>query len=143
MMLGAALDPLAKLWVFVFANNGDFDVYRPRLARYHRGIDDDVAAAAPPALRELYERVAQREARLAELGAKKVPRALAEKHPDLRPLTALFSECHELFGHEQCGKEAADLAVQTMRRGRKTGITLAFDTQSARMEAIPPKIVDW
>ena len=43
-MLGAALDPLAVLWVFVFANNGDFDAYRPRLARYHRGVDDDTAA---------------------------------------------------------------------------------------------------
>jgi S-DNA-T family DNA segregation ATPase FtsK/SpoIIIE len=72
VMLGAALDPLAELWVFVFANNGDFDAYEPRLARYHRGIDDDVAADALHALRELYEKVAQREARLAELGAKKV-----------------------------------------------------------------------
>jgi S-DNA-T family DNA segregation ATPase FtsK/SpoIIIE len=142
VILGAALDPLCELWVFVFANNGDFDAYRPRLARYHRGIDDAVAAAALQALRDLYEKVAQREARLAELGAKKVTRALAEKHPELRPLTALFSECHELFGHEQFGKEAADLAVQTMRRGRKTAITLAFDTQSSRADAIPPKIVE-
>ena len=101
-----------------------------------------MAAAALQALRDLYEKVAQREARLAELGAKKVTRALAEKHPELRPLTALFSECHELFGHEQFGKEAADLAVQTMRRGRKTAITLAFDTQSSRADAIPPKIVE-
>jgi len=37
-MAGAALDPLAELWVFVFANNGDFDAYRPRLARYLRGV---------------------------------------------------------------------------------------------------------
>jgi S-DNA-T family DNA segregation ATPase FtsK/SpoIIIE len=55
---------------------------------------------------------------------------------------ALFSECHELFGHEQFGKEVADLAVQTMRRGRKTAITLAFDMQSSRADAIPPKIVE-
>jgi DNA segregation ATPase FtsK/SpoIIIE, S-DNA-T family len=142
VILGAALDPLCELWVFVFANNGDFDAYRPRLARYHRGIDDDVAAAALQALRDLYEKVAQREARLAELGAKKVTRALAEKYPELRPLVVQFSECHELFGHEQFGKEAADLAVQTMRRGRKTAITLAFDTQSSRADAIPPKIVE-
>ena len=53
-MLGAALDPLAVLWVFVFANNGDFDAYQPRLARYHRGVDDHIAAAALDGLRELY-----------------------------------------------------------------------------------------
>jgi DNA segregation ATPase FtsK/SpoIIIE, S-DNA-T family len=141
-MLGAALDPLAVLWVFVFANNGDFDAYQPRLARYHRGVDDVVAAAALDGLRELYADVARREARLAELGAKKVTRVLAERYPELRPTVALFSECHELFGHATYGAEAADLAVQTMRRGRKTAITLAFDTQSSRADAIPPRIVE-
>ena len=98
--------------------------------------------AAVESLRALYEEVGRREARLAELGAKKVTRPLAEKHPDLRPLVALFSECHELFGDPNHGREAADLAVQTMRRARKTAITLAFDTQSSRADAIPPKIVE-
>jgi DNA segregation ATPase FtsK/SpoIIIE, S-DNA-T family len=142
VMAGAALDPLAELWVFVFANNGDFDAYRPRLTRYHRGVDDTTVAAAVEALRALYTEVGRREARLAELGAKKVTRPLAERHPDLRPLVALFSECHELFGDPLYGREAADLAVQTMRRARKTAITLGFDTQSSRADAIPPKIVE-
>ncbi len=142
MMLGAALDPLAELWVFVFAGNGDFDAYAPRLARYRRGTGDDVAEAALDSLRELYDEVGRREARLAELGAKKVTRGLAEKHPDLRPIVALFSECHELFGHEEHGKPAADHAVQILRRARKTAITLGFDTQSSRADAIPPKIVE-
>jgi S-DNA-T family DNA segregation ATPase FtsK/SpoIIIE len=142
MLAGAALDPLAELWVFVFANNGDFDAYQPRLSRYHRGVDDTTITAALDALHALYIEVARREARLAELGAKKVSRALAEKHPDLRPLIGLFSECHELFADPTHGREAADLAVQTMRRARKTAITLAFDTQSSRAGAIPPKIVE-
>jgi S-DNA-T family DNA segregation ATPase FtsK/SpoIIIE len=142
VMAGAALDPLAELWVFVFANNGDFDAYRPRLARYHRGVDDATVTAAVGSLRALYEEVGRREARLADVGAKKVTRPLAEKHPDLRPVVALFSECHELFGDPGLGREAADLAVQTMRRARKTAITLAFDTQSSRADAIPPKIVE-
>ena len=76
--------------------------------------------------------VGRREARLAELGAKKVTRPLAEQHPELRPLVALFSECHELFGHPAYGREAADLAVQTMRRGRKTAITSRRSTRSRR-----------
>ena len=46
VMLGCALDPLAELDVFVFANNGDFDSYRPRLARYVKGVEDDAIAAA-------------------------------------------------------------------------------------------------
>ena len=141
-MAGAALDPIAELWVFVFANNGDFDAYQPCLAHYHRGVDDSTITAAVEALHALYADVARREARLAELGAKKVTRQLAERYPDLRPLVALFSECHELFGDPNHGREAADLAVQTMRRARKTAITLMFDTQSSRADAIPPKIVE-
>lgn len=142
LMAGAALDPLCKLWVFVFANNGDFDAYRPRLAHYHRRTDDRIVTTAVESLRDLYAEVGRREARLAALGAKKDTRALAERQPDLRPLVVLFSECHELFGHSEYGKEAADLAVQTMRRARKTAISLAFDTQSSRADAIPPKIVE-
>ena len=83
VMAGAALDPLAELWVFVFANNGDFDAYQPRLARYHRGVDDHIAAAALDGLRELYSMVSDREGRLADLGAKKVTRVLAERHVQL------------------------------------------------------------
>jgi DNA segregation ATPase FtsK/SpoIIIE, S-DNA-T family len=142
IFLGACLDPLAELDVFVFANNGDFDAYAPRLARYVKGTEDDAAAAAVDRLHELYEEVGRREGRLAELGAKKVTRGLAEAHPDMRPVVALFSECHELFGHPEYGDLAADLATKTIKRARKTAITLWFDTQSSRKEAIPPRLVE-
>ena len=128
--------------MFVFANNGDFDAYAPRLARYVKGVEDDTIAAAVASLHELYAEVGRREARLAELGAKKVTRQLAQDHRDLRPIVALFSECHELFGHAEYGELAAELAVKTIERARKTGITLRFDTQSSRKEAIPPKLVE-
>jgi DNA segregation ATPase FtsK/SpoIIIE, S-DNA-T family len=139
VMLGAALDPLAELWAFVFAGNGDFDAYRPRLARYERGTGADVVEAAERALHELYDEVGRREDRLAELGVKVVTRALAEKHPDLRPIVAGFSECHELFGKS---KEAGDVAVDIVKRGRKTGVITLYDTQSSRAAAIPPALVE-
>lgn len=93
VMLGCALDPLCELNVFVFANNGDFDAYRPRLARYVKGIEDDTMQAAVEWLHELYEEVGRREGRLAQLGAKKVTRGLAEAHEDMRPVVGLMSEC--------------------------------------------------
>ncbi len=142
VMLGAALDPLAELWVHVLASNGDFDAYAPRLARYVKGAEDEQVAAAVASLAELYEEVGRREGRLADLGAKKLTRGLALQYPDLRPKLALFSEVHELFGHGEHGQLAADLAAKTMRRARKTGIWLGFDTQSSRKDAIPPKIVE-
>ena len=139
---GWALDPIAEVNVFVFANNGDFDAYAPRLAVYRKGVEDDVARDALAHLRALYADVAEREARLATLGAKKVTRGLAQKHPELRPRLTILSECHELYGHAEFGKEAADLTTKMIRRSRKTGIVLAVDTQSSRKEAIPPKILE-
>ena len=141
VMLGAALDPLAELWVHVFAYNGDFDAYAPRLARYVKGAEEEQLEAAMATLRGLYEEVGRREARLAELGAKKVTRDLATRYPDLRPRLVLFSECHVLFGSKDYGEEATELAANTMRRARKTALWLGFDTQDARKDAIPPKIV--
>jgi len=142
VLLGCALDPLCVIDAFVFANNGDFDAYRPRLNIYRRGIDDETAYAALQRLRWYYEEVGRREGRLAELGAKKVTRRLAEQHPDLRPIVGLMSECHELFDHAEFGEEAGELATKTAKRARKTAITLVFDTQSSRKEAIPPKLVE-
>jgi hypothetical protein len=50
-MAGAALDPIAELWVFVFAGNGAYDAYAPRLARYAKGVGVEVVLAAVDALR--------------------------------------------------------------------------------------------
>nr|WP_052477971.1 FtsK/SpoIIIE domain-containing protein [Kibdelosporangium sp. MJ126-NF4]CEL15089.1 TraB protein [Kibdelosporangium sp. MJ126-NF4]CTQ93317.1 TraB protein [Kibdelosporangium sp. MJ126-NF4] len=139
---GAALDPLAELRMHVFAGNGDFDSYERRFSRYHKGASPEHAELATTHLRELLAEVERREARLAELGAKKLTRAIAEQHPDMRPILVGFSECHELFGDPTCGEEAADLAVRVVKRGRKTGVSLGFDTQSSRANAIPSQLVE-
>jgi DNA segregation ATPase FtsK/SpoIIIE, S-DNA-T family len=142
MILGCCLDPLCGVDVFVFAGNGDFDAYAPRLNVYRRGATDETVAAAVARLEWFYEEVGRREARLAELGAKKLTRRIAEEHPDMRPYVALFSECHELFGNDEHGARATELAVKTIKRSRKTGIVFGFDTQSSRKEAIPPALVE-
>lgn len=143
VMLGCATDLLCGLDVFAFANTGDFDAFEPRLAMYRKGLDDDVIESAVDRLREAYEDVAWREQLLADLGAKKVTRALAERYPELRPHVSLFSECHELFGRPEYGELAAELAVKTAKRARKTGRVLWFDTQSSRKSAIPRRWWSW
>lgn len=142
VMAGAALDPLCELRVHVFAGNGDFDAYSKRLSRYHKGATPEHAAIATEHLRELFDEVERRENRLAELGAKKLTRALAEQHPDMRPIVAMFSECHELFGDKDCGEEAAELAIRVVKRGRKTGVITGYDTQSSRTDAAFAKSAD-
>ena len=142
IMLGCATDPLCGLDVFVFANNGDFDAYEPRLAVYRKGLDDDVIEAAVERLNDAYEDVGRREQMLADLGAKKVTRQLAQRYPELRPHVSLFSECHELFGHPEYGELAGELAVKIVKRQRKTARSALFDTQSSRKAAIPGALVE-
>jgi len=141
VILGAALDPLAELLVHVFAYNGDFDCFEPRLARYVKGAEEEQIDAAMETLNDLYRVVGEREQMISDLGAKKVTRQLAERHRELRPRLTLFSECHELFGHKDYGEEATELAVKTIRRARKCALWMGFDTQDARADAIPPKLL--
>jgi S-DNA-T family DNA segregation ATPase FtsK/SpoIIIE len=101
-----------------------------------------VIESAVDRLHVLYRNVGEREQMLADLGAKKVTRPLAERYPELRPHVSLFSECHELFGHPEYGELAGELAVKTAKRARKTGEVLLFDTQSSRKSAIPPALVE-
>lgn len=141
---GIALDPLAEIRVHVFALNGDFDAYAPRLSRYEKGANGEHAESAIAHLEDLHAEVERREGRLSQVGAKKVTRSIAERYADLRPLTVVFSECHELFGYgdNKMRKLVKELAVAVVKRGRKTAITLMFDTQSARDGAIPAELVE-
>ena len=141
-LLGCATDPLCEIDAFVFAGNADFDAYAPRLNNYFKGATDATVLAATGRLEELLAEVEYRENRLAELKALKLTRKLAEAHPDLHPIVSLFSECHELFGHKEHGERAAELAIRIIKRARKTGVTLVFDTQSSRKNAIPSELVE-
>lgn len=143
LMLGAALDPTAELWVFVLGESPDFDPFAPRLTRYRMGMDDGVAEAACDALAAL---VSEMEERGKVLGAQpgrppKVSRRLADQRGlGLHPLVCAIDECHELFQHPRFGKRAAELAVRVVKRGRKYGVILLFATQSPTKDSIPKEI---
>ncbi|MGW7533445.1 hypothetical protein [Amycolatopsis sp. NPDC054798] len=120
LLLGAALDPTAELWVFVMGESPDFEPLKPRLSRYRMGMDDSVAADAVAALRDLTEEM---ERRGRTLGAQpgqppKVSRKLADRPAlGLHPLVIAIDECHELFQHKKYGKQAEELAVRLIKRG--------------------------
>jgi len=143
LLLGAALDPTAELWVFVMGESPDFEPMAPRLSRYRMGMDDAVAAAAVQALDEL---TAEMERRGRVLGAQpgrppKVSRKLADRAGiGLHPLILGIDECHELFQHKTYGKQAEELAVRLIKRGRKYGIILLLATQSPTKDSIPKEI---
>jgi S-DNA-T family DNA segregation ATPase FtsK/SpoIIIE len=58
----------------------------------------------------------------------------------LHPLVCAIDECHELFQHPAHGKEAADLAIRLIKRGRKYGIILVLATQSPTKDSIPREV---
>jgi S-DNA-T family DNA segregation ATPase FtsK/SpoIIIE len=143
VLLGAALDPTAELWVFVMGESPDFDPFRPRLARYRMGLDDTVASTTVTALEDLAAEMERRGRVLGEQPGRppKVSRKLADRRGlGLHPLVCAIDECHELFQHRKLGKRAAELAVRLVKRGRKYGIILLFATQSPTKDSIPREI---
>ncbi|HEV3358182.1 MAG TPA: hypothetical protein VG247_15410 [Pseudonocardiaceae bacterium] len=143
LLLGAALDPTVELWVFVMGESPDFDPLTPRLSRYRMGMDDSVAADAVQALRDLTEEMERRGRTLGAQPGKppKVSRKLADRAGlGLHPLVLSIDECHELFQHKKYGRQAEELAVRLIKRGRKYGIILILATQSPTKDSIPKEI---
>ncbi|MBV9012158.1 MAG: hypothetical protein JO272_08915 [Pseudonocardiales bacterium] len=143
LVLGAALDPSAELWVFVIAQNTDFKPFAPRLTRYQVGMGPDVAAATVQALADLFAEMERRGKLLATLPGSPpaTSRRLADKPAlGLHPLICVISECHELFGHPTYGEQAEKLAISVIKQGRKFGITLILDTQSPTATSIPKEV---
>lgn len=143
LLLGAALDPTAELWVFVLGESPDFDPFAPRLSRYRMGMDDAVAEAACQALADLVDEMEKRGKILGTQPGRppKVSRRLADQRGlGLHPLVCAIDECHELFQHPRYGKRAAELAVRLVKRGRKYGIVSLFATQSPTKDSIPKEI---
>ena len=100
-------------------------------------------AAAVARLHELYEEVGRREERLADLGAKKVTRQLAQQYRDLRPEAGAVLRVPRAVRPPRARRRwPPTWPRRRIKRARKTGIWLGFDTQARRKEAIPPKLVE-
>lgn len=143
LLLGAALDVTAELWVFVMGESPDFAPFEPRLSRYAMGLDDEIAQAVMQALEDLLTEMERRGKVLGSLPGKppKTSRKLADKpHLGLHPLIMAIDECHELFQNPRYGKRAEELAVRLIKRGRKYGIILLLATQSPTKDSIPKEI---
>lgn len=143
LLLGAALDPTAELWVFVMGQSPDFKPFEPRLSRYQMGMDDSVAEASMQALADLISEM-ERRGKILERqpgSPPKTSRKLADKPAlGLHELVCAIDECHELFQHPKYGKQAAEWAVRLIKRGRKYGISLILATQSPTKDSIPKEV---
>lgn len=138
LLLGCALDPTVELMVYAFGENTDFDPFAPRLSRFRVGVDDDVFAEALQTLRDLLAEMERRGKVLKTVRSPKVTRKLADRSGlGLHIIVCSMDEVHELFMHPEYGKEASDLAIRLIRRGRKYGIVLVCATQAPTKDSIP------
>lgn len=145
---GAALDPLADLWVHELAGKGDLEAFAQVAHRYTSGLDDDAifyTAESVKLLRKDLDRRSQ--------VFKKLPR---ERKPDgkvtrdlaadpklgLRMQLAVFDEVQNLILHPTYGPEAVDDLAYIMRVGRAYGIVVVLSTQRPDGDALPPKVRD-
>ncbi|WP_343063738.1 FtsK/SpoIIIE domain-containing protein [Haloechinothrix aidingensis] len=139
LVLGAMLDPLVDIDVYVLAYNVDYDPMRPRLRTLVKGDEDEHIEQAITALRELAGEVTRRGQILDELGGDdpKNTRDIAARDPRMRPRVVVFDEVHELFTHKTYGTEAKELALKVTKKARKTGITLIWATPDADANSLP------
>ncbi|GAA0509648.1 cell division protein FtsK [Saccharopolyspora thermophila] len=146
-LLGAMLDPLVDIDVFVMARNSDYKLMEPRLRTLRTGADEATVEACMNTLRELYDELEIRGQALEEHtkagdpDAEKVTRRLAEKDARLRPRIMVVDECQALFMHEKYGTEAQNKAILLMNASRKYGITLILLTPEPSTDSLPRKLM--
>ncbi|GHE38678.1 hypothetical protein GCM10017673_46380 [Streptosporangium violaceochromogenes] len=141
LLLGAMLDPLVDIDVFVMATNADYDPMQPRLRTLLTGPGDEIVTACLATLRDLYADLTVRGKALQEHGERAVNRRLAEKDERLRPRIVVVDECQALFMHPELGEEAADITVKLISAARKYGVTLIFATPEPSTSSLPRKVI--
>jgi S-DNA-T family DNA segregation ATPase FtsK/SpoIIIE len=141
LLLGAMLDPLVDIDVFVMAVNADYDPMKPRLRTLLTGTGEDVVEACLATLRGAYDELDVRGKALKEHNARAVTRELAEKDARLRPRIIVIDECQALFMHPELGDVAVETVVKLISAARKYGITLMFATPEASSDSLPRKVM--
>ncbi|WP_344289448.1 FtsK/SpoIIIE domain-containing protein [Streptomyces synnematoformans] len=148
IVLGAALDPTAELWLYELKGSGDLESVKPVCHVYASGDEDEEKQAALAGLRDgLAER--QRRAKFVKSlpssetpEGRKVTRELAEKYPEQRlgPRVIVIDEVQELFSDPAYRDEAEDLLARLVKLGRAYGVIIILLTQNPDAASLPPRV---
>jgi S-DNA-T family DNA segregation ATPase FtsK/SpoIIIE len=134
LVMGACLDPRARIWVHVLADNADYDPLAEHFERYAVGMGNDVAEQAMQAFNDLLAEIERRGRVMREQGVASAAEA------GFPPIVAAFDEVHRLFQHREYGGDAAFVAEDLVKQARKYGIILILTTQSPTSTSIPRAI---
>lgn len=137
IVTGAALDPTAELRIWVPDANFDFEVFKPRCARYVMGAEDEKIEAIVQDLRALKAEVQTRGELLVKYQVASVTRELASRGVGLHPLVCLLEEAHVVMQHPTWGKEACSLLTEIVKLCRKRAIHVIISTQAPTANSVP------
>jgi S-DNA-T family DNA segregation ATPase FtsK/SpoIIIE len=140
---GAALDPLAELWIHELKGSGDLDPLEQVSHRFVSGIDDASIGYAAESLKLLRAEIGRRTERLRALPREVCPdkrttwQIAARRSLKLWPIVAIVDEAQNLFGHEKYGKSAGEDAVWICKIGPAFGVILILATQRPDSKSLP------
>jgi DNA segregation ATPase FtsK/SpoIIIE, S-DNA-T family len=140
---GAALDPLAEMWIHELKGSGDLDPLERVSHRFVSGVDDPSIAYAAESLQLLRAEIMRRTERLKALPRdlcpdKRVTRQIAaQKQLRLRPLVCIVDEAQNLLADPQHGKVAGADAEFCIKIGPAFGVILIIATQRPDAKSLP------
>ncbi|MCD2193554.1 cell division protein FtsK [Actinomycetospora endophytica] len=144
LLLALALDPLPQLRVAEHKGSGDLGMFEQMAHFYVSGIADEDIEQTRDQLRDLVREVGRRAEVVKKLGKDglapdmKVTRQTASmRNLGLKPIVMVIDECHEVFGHEDYGKDCGRLAEKIIKRGRAFGVILILATQRPDKDSLP------
>jgi DNA segregation ATPase FtsK/SpoIIIE, S-DNA-T family len=140
---GAALDPLAEMWVHELKGSGDLDPLEKVAHRFVSGVDDASIGYAAESLRLLRAEIMRRTERLKALDRELCPdkrttrQIAARRSLRLWPIAAIIDEAQNLFAHPDQGKAAGLDAEFVIKIGPAFGVVLVIATQRPDKASLP------
>jgi S-DNA-T family DNA segregation ATPase FtsK/SpoIIIE len=140
---GAALDPLAELWIHELKGSGDLDPLEQCAHRFVSGIDDAAIGYAAESLKLLKAEISRRTERIKALPREVCPdkrttrQIAARRSLKLWPIVAVIDEAQNLFSHDKHGKQAGDDATWICKIGPAFGVILILATQRPDARSLP------
>lgn len=140
---GAILDPLVDIDVFVFAENADYDAFKPCFNTFVMGDTAENVEACQDHIAELHADLARRGRLLQKHNVTEVNREVAAKEPGLRPRIVVIDECQSFFRQDKPEDRRAvvNQMVRFFSAARKYGITCVFVTPVPSDQSLPRDLV--
>lgn len=146
VLLIAALDPRARLYVFDLKGTGDLAPLEPVAHRYRAGDDEDDIAYALAAMRELRNELRRRTKVIRDLPrdlcpeSKVTPALAGNRSLGLFPIVVGVDECQVWFEHPRYGAELEEICTDLVKRGPAVGIVVVLATQRPDAKSLPTGI---